>query len=390
MYLRHVRSTWYNRGCCVKGRQARCLFCAAQFNFKIDRSIFVKRRTYAAAAVIAAVLLSLTGCKEKEPELSRYDAQFLDLFDTVTSVVGYAEDKETFTAYAQELYDELKVYHELYDIYNDYDGIANIKTINDQAGIGPVKVDAKIIDMLEEAVKMNEVTNGCMNVAMGSVLSIWHDYRTDGINHPESAQLPPMDELQKAAAHMDISQVEIDREASTVYLPDSDMSLDVGAIAKGYATEMVCRKLEADGFKNGLVSVGGNVRAIGTKADGSKWRVGVQNPDLESSTQYLHALEIQDMSLVTSGSYQRYYTVDGVSYHHIINPDLLMPWNEYVSVSILCGDSGLADCLSTAVFNMNLEDGKNLVESLDGVEAMWIFPDGREEYSSNFESYIAD
>ncbi len=353
----------------------------------------MKRRISAAAIFLPAavlILLFMSACKKEEPakKLERHDAQFLSLFDTVTSIVGYTEDEESFKAYAQELYDELEIYHQLYDIYNDYEGIANIKTINDQAGIAPVQVDQRIIDLLKEAVEMNEKTKGRMNVAMGSVLSIWHEYRTEGIYDSEHAQLPPMEELRQAAEHTDISQVVIDEEASTVYLPDKDMSLDVGSVAKGYATEMACRKLEEDGLEFGLISVGGNVRAIGSRADGTLWKVGIQNPDLSSDTTYLHTVELKDMSLVTSGTYQRYYTVDGKTYHHIIHPDLLMPWDKYASVSILCRDSGMADCLSTAVFNMEFEDGKELIESMDNVEAMWIFQDGSEEYSSGFQAYM--
>ena len=342
-----------------------------------------------ALTVAGAVALTAAACSQK-PVLTRYDAQFLQLFDTVTSVVGYAKDKETFTAYAQELHDELEVYHQLYDIYKEYDGINNIKTMNDNAGIEPVVVDEKIIDMLELAKELDVKTNGYFNVAMGSVLSIWHGYRTMGIDDPETAELPPMEKLKAASEHMNIQDVVIDREASTVYLADPEMSLDVGAIAKGYATEMVCRKLEEDGLTNALVSVGGNVRAIGTKDDGSKWKLGIQNPDLSSETKYLHMIAVDDMSLVTSGVYQRYYTVDGVQYHHIVNPDTLMPWFEYDSVSILCKDSGIADALSTAVFNMTQEDGQALIESMDGVEAMWLYPDGSEKYSSGFQAYMEE
>lgn len=344
------------------------------------------------AALLAAGVLCMTaasGCTpKKEPELVRYDAQFLGLFDTVTSIVGYAEDKETFTAYARELHDELEIYHQLYDIYNDYDGMNNIKTVNDNAGIQPVKVDGRILDLLEEAVEMYDKTGGRVNVAMGSVLSLWHEYREEGINDPEHAKLPPMEELKAAAEHADIGKMKIDREASTVYLEDADMSLDVGAVGKGYAVEMVCRKLKEDGLERALVSVGGNVRGIGTKPGEEKWTVGIQNPDLSSSEKYLHRLAIADMSLVTSGTYQRYYTVDGEEYHHIIHPDLLMPWDEYASVSILCPDSGLADALSTAVFNMELDEGMTFVEGLEDVEAMWLKEDGTEYYSSGFEAYI--
>lgn len=355
-----------------------------------------KGRRIGALLLALFVAVSGSGCrKNTKPErqdgsLKRYDVQYLDLFDTVTSVVGYAESEEAFSAYTREFYEEMREYHRLYDIYEDYDGLNNLKTINDNAGIRPVKVDARIIGMLREAKEMYELTSGRMNVAMGSVLSIWHEYRTEGINSPGTAKLPPMEALEEAAKHTDIDKVEIDEEASTVYLSDRDMSLDVGSVAKGYATEMACRSLEQKGVTHALVSVGGNVRAIGDRADKSLWQVGIQNPDLGSTNPYLHRAGIKDMSLVTSGTYQRYYTVDGKNYHHIIHPDLLMPWDRYASVSIICKDSGMADCLSTAVFNMEPEEGERFIEGLKDVEAMWVYPDGREVYSSGFEAFITD
>lgn len=318
-------------------------------------------------------------------ELIRFSAQFLGVFDTVTSVIGYSADEETFSDYMQELQDELEIYHQLYDIYNDYDGINNIKTINDNAGIAPVVVDKRIIDMLEEAKSLYELTGGKMNVAMGSVLSIWHEYRQEGINDPLHSKLPPMDELEAAVVHTDIGQMIIDTEASTVYLEDPEMSLDVGSVAKGYAVEMVCRKLEEEGLTHTLVSVGGNIRAIGDKPEDTPWAVGIQNPDIHSDQEYLHRVQINNQSLVTSGVYQRYYTVGGKQYHHIIDPDTLMPRDEFKSVTILCEDSGMADCLSTAVFNMTLEEGQTFIESLDGVEAMWICSDDTEVYSSGMQ-----
>lgn len=336
---------------------------------------------------VCAASILLTGCGKAEPELFRYQGSFLGVFDTVTSVVGYTPDEETFAGYMEELQDVLEEYHRLYDIYNDYEGISNIKTINDHAGVKPVVVDEKIIDLLTESQEMYQESGGRINVAMGSVLSIWHDYREEGIDDPEQAALPSMEELQEASRHTDISRMKIDREASTVYLEDPEMSLDVGAVAKGYATEMACRMLEEQGLTSALVNVGGNTRAIGTKPDGSKWQVGVQNPDLDSEEAYLHVMELDNQSLVNSGTYQRYYTVDGKQYHHIIHPELLMPWDRYTAVAILCEDSGRADALSTAVFNMEPEEGLAFVESQEDVEAMWVYPDGTEDYSSGFLEY---
>ncbi|MDF2590052.1 MAG: ApbE family lipoprotein [Anaerocolumna sp.] len=336
------------------------------------------------------LLVNLTACKKAEKEI-RYDSTFLELFDTVTEVVGYAKDKEEFTKFSQTVYDELKTYHELYDIYNTYDGINNIKTINDNAGIQPVKVDQKIIDLIKFAEDAYELTDGQINIAFGAVLEVWHKYRSNGIEDPRKAQLPPMELLQEKSEHTDINKIIIDEVNSTVYLEDPEMSLDVGAIAKGYATEMVAQYLIKNGCKNTMLSVGGNVRTIGTKSKSENnvpWNVGIQNPDMESDQKNLYILELDDRSLVTSGDYQRYYVVDGKKYHHIIDLETLMPSDYFTAVSIVTTHSGLADALSTAIFNMPYEEGLALIESMDDTEALWVFKDGQMKYSSHFEDYI--
>lgn len=348
----------------------------------------MRRRLMAGMLLLALALCALAGCAGNEVELTRYQAQFLTLFDTATTIIGYAEDEESFTQTAQYLHDELEEYHQLYDIYNSYEGVTNIKSINDAAGVAPVQVDERILDLLEMSLELYQQTGGKVNVAMGSVLSIWHDYREAGINDPENARLPDQAELEQAAQHTDLSQVVIDREAGTVYLPDPEMSLDVGAVAKGYAVEQVCQGAEEEGYDHLLVSVGGNVRAIGERADGTDWQVGIQNPDTDSDQALWCTVDISGpMAVVTSGVYQRYYTVDGQRYHHIINPDTLFPGENFQAVSILSEDSGLADALSTAVFNLSAQEGLAFIESLDGVEALWILSDGSEQTSSGFDQY---
>jgi thiamine biosynthesis lipoprotein len=338
------------------------------------------------------LVFNLNACgKIKE---KRFDASFLDLFDTVTMIVGYAEDKDEFTKYAQMIHDNLKEYHELYDIYHNYNGINNIKTINDNAGISPVKVDQKIIDLLKISKKAYNLTDGKINVAFGAVLAVWHKYRTEGLDDPDNAKLPPMKVLKEKAGHTDINNVIINEAESTVYLKDPEMSLDVGAIAKGYATEMVSRYAKEHGFTNGMLSVGGNVKTIGSKLNEANkeeaWNVGIQNPDLESKNTNLYILGLKDYSLVTSGVYERYYTVNGKQYHHIIDPNTLMPAGNFLSVSIVCKDSGMADALSTSVFNMSYQDGSELIESLKDTEALWVFQDGSMKYSTGFQKFIKE
>lgn len=337
--------------------------------------------------IITALIVNLTACSA--PKKTRYEAEFLELFDTVTKIVAYTNNKEEFSAYAQMIYDNLKEYHELYDIYHTYEGINNIKTINDNAGIKPVKVDQRIIDLLLFAKASDQLTDGNVNVAFGAVLEVWHQYRTEGIDDPDNAKVPSMDILKEKSKHTDIDKMIINETDSTVYLEDPEMSLDVGAVAKGYATEMVSNITIENGYLNGMISVGGNVRTIGTKGEEElAWNVGIQNPDLENENSNLYILNLKDMSLVTSGDYERYYTVDGVQYHHIIDPETLMPSVYFAAVTIICKDSGTADALSTSVFNMPYEEGLKLIESLPNTEALWVFKNGDMKYSTSFEEYI--
>ncbi len=319
----------------------------------------------------------------------KFSAYYFDYFDTVTTITGYEKTKYDFDTVCTEIENLLKEYHQLYDIYTVYDGINNIATVNGTVDgeHKEVEVDRKIIDLLLFAKKMYSETDGKVNVAMGSVLSIWHRYREDGIENPLNSKLPPMDKLQAAAEHINIDDVIINEEKNTVYLADSQMTLDVGAVAKGYAVEKIASLLEENGISGYIVNVGGNVRTVGLKGDGEPWTVGIENPDLDNGDDYIAYLHLQGEAVVTSGVYQRYYTVDGKNYHHIINPETLMPDENFKSVSIVCKDSGVGDALSTAVFTMSFEQGFDLIESLDGVEALWVLGDGEVKYSTGFEKY---
>ena len=347
--------------------------------------------------IIISLLLSLLivtgvtlGIHFSNREKVSYNLKTYGYFDTLTTIVGYEYNVKDFEKNAEEALRLLGEYHKLFDIYNEYEGIANLYTINSIVdGVHPqVTVDQRIIDMLLYAKEIYAKTNGKMNIAMGSVLSIWHDYRKEGETNPIKAQLPPMEMLESAAQHTDIDKLIIDDEKNTVWLSDPDMKLDVGAIGKGYAVEMVARMLESKGKTDYVLNVGGNIRSIGLKATGEKWRTGIENPNLDDEDNpYIAYLNIAGQAVVTSGTYQRYYWVGGEKYHHIIDEKTLMPAKGYLSVSIICNNSALADGLSTALFCMSLEEGKALIESLEDVEALWVLEDETRVYSSGFSKY---
>lgn len=346
----------------------------------------MKRRRVAIFVLLALVLTTFCACK---PKLQKFSTYSFDYFDTATTIVGYASSQEEFDAVSDEILRELGECHKLFTIYNRYEGLENLYAVNElvDGAHRVVKVDKRMIEMLKCAKEMYDKTDGLVNVAMGSVLSIWHDYREAGREEPWAAELPPMDKLRAAAEHTNIDDLVIDEEAGTVFLADPKMRLDVGAIAKGYAVEMAAQMLEEQGITGYVINVGGNVRTVGEKGDGEPWTAGIDNPSGDADNPYFALVSLTGESLVTSGSYQRYYLVDGKSYHHIIHPETLMPSEGFVSVSVLTKSSADGDALSTALFCMTAEEGLALVESLPDTEALWILSDGTRIESSGFAAH---
>ena len=322
---------------------------------------------------ISGAMLSLSSCQEKKEYPTRGKTLSYVYFNTVSTITVHGEiSDEDFNSYVKEAEATLSYYHKLFDIYYDYSGVTNLRTVNQKAGKEPVKVDDELLTFLEYCKELFTLTDGKTNVMMGAVLSIWHNYRSDGIYDPRSATIPTDEELDEAAKHISIDSLVIDREAGTVYITDPTASIDVGAIGKGYATERIYEKLKAMGADHVALNIGGNIRTIGVRADGEKWQTGLTNPD-KTSSDFAARFQFGDTACVTSGNYERYYLVDGVKYHHIIDPDTLMPSTYFASVTIITEDSALADALSTALFCMSYSEGLELIEQLDkGVEVIWI------------------
>ncbi|MBE6900334.1 MAG: FAD:protein FMN transferase [Ruminococcaceae bacterium] len=350
-------------------------------------------------SLLLAVLmvLGISGCAQTgeetpgnpdEPQKQKFTKSFIDYFDTASTIVGYDYSQEEFDEKIAVIEEQLLHFHQLYDIYNHYDGVTNIYDLNKEAGSAPVEVDEDIILLFEFCREMYDLTEGKTNYAMGSVLKIWHNYREEGNSDYLNAKVPPMEELSEAAKHCNIDNVIIDKENSTVFFADPMLKVDVGAIGKGYATERIAKILEEMGVDNYTLNIGGNIRTIGTKGDGTGWIAGIQNPDLTSEQTFILRVNFSDLALVTSGSYQRYYYVGETKYHHIIDPETLFPKDDFAAVSILTPDSGLADAVSTACFNLTLEEGMALIESIENTEAMWVEPDGTVHFSSGFEAFI--
>lgn len=368
----------------------------------------MKRNHALLAACLCAALFVLSACSAALPSApsaspeptaspaptadasaySKYSIAYFDTFDTVITFSGYARTQEEFDAAAALLHERYLELHRLFDNYTPYEGVNNVYVLNQRAASEPVAVDPQLFDLLTLCKEQQPALHGQVNIALGSVLEIWHTYREAGLNDPENAQLPPMDALLEANSHTNFDDVVLDAQSMTVAYADPALKLDLGAVAKGYATELVAQELIASGFTSFVISAGGNIRTGSAPMDGrTAWGVGIQNPDLSSADELSEVLYLSNLSVVTSGNYQRYYVVDGKIYHHLIDPDTLMPSDYFPSVTIITEDSGLADLISTALFLMPYEEGRAFVDSLEDVEALWIFEDGSMEMTEGLQKY---
>lgn len=353
------------------------------------------KRLFAFLLSLLLLLPLLAGCAKTE-EKQRFIAYEYRYFDTVTQIVGYASSQEEFDAVCHKILTLLEQYHKAFDIYYSYTSVSEgepltgLRDVNRRKNAveGTMPVSDTVFSLLEFSLAMYEQTEGRTNVAMGSVLRLWHDCREEAADDPASARLPDEAALLAAGAHTDIRSVILNRAEGTVTITDDQLTLDVGAVAKGYAAERIAEALEAEGIEGYLLNLGGNVRTVGARPNGESWTVGVENPDPTAEEAYVAYLNLSDGAVVISGSYQRYYEVDGVRYHHIIDPDTLRPENRYLSVAVIADDSGVGDAFSTALFNLELSDGLALVERTEGIEAMWVLPDGSTCQSSGFAAYV--
>lgn len=357
------------------------------------------------------MMIVLSGCQKKFQYMSR---RFTGPFDTVTTYMSYVLSEDDFEKQCALIEKDLNYYDQLFDKYNSYDGVNNVKTINEKAGKEAVVVDQPLIDLLEISIERNKTISNKVNIAFGSVIDVWHDYRKKAESQNGVGEVPTDAELKKANSYTSIESIKIDKEKKTVYIDDAFVSLDVGATAKGYAIELIKQDLIDMGVEDFLLSGGGNVASHGKrkiKKEGDfyldecqeQFCLGIESPkdgnfshsEDDANAENEAILVVQGESIVTSGDYQRFYKdIHGVRYHHLIDPDTLYPAVHFRSVSIITEDSGLADFLSSAVFLMSYEDGLKLINSLDGVEAIWLLDDGKIRLSSglkdNEKLYVID
>lgn len=334
--------------------------------------------------LILVGLMMLAGCTKKE-EYHRYQAETSTSgFDTTITLMAYTTSESEFNRYFERMKELYGEYHVIFDNFNNYEGINNLKSVNDMASIEPVKVDQRLIDVLMIARDHYEKGQHKFDPSMGAVLKIWHEYREAGLIHNfnnEFGEVPSLEILQAAKECTGWDLIQIDDEDNTIYLTEACASIDLGAIAKGYATQEIMNILAQEGLSHFSINAGGNVKVYDLKPDGSSWNIAVGEPSLIVLDQYVDVLRIdKELSIVASGDYQRYYIGENnVHYHHLIDPDSLFPPQDtFRKVTLVMQDSTLADMYSTVLFLLSYEEGlewinqHNLQDPQNHVEAHWV------------------
>lgn len=362
-------------------------------------------KKYKVISIVMAILLMLSlfiGCNTKnEPRVKdyqKYTRTFFGAFDTVISVVLYDTDEDHANEGLDYVETRMNELHDIFTRYNKVEGLNNLWEINKNGHIEPVVVPDELFDLLSDSKKWYKEYSDRTDISMGELISIWHKYQdinndSEELKKLKSDQLlPSLEELEQSTESIGIDNIVLDSTNKSVFITNPDTIVDVGAIAKGYAVEITSEEMKKMGYQNFIISGGGDVEAVGRPMEEgrNKWGIGVQNPDIldeePSANNIVDLLFVNDYSIVTSGDYQRFFEVDGKRYHHIIDKDTMGPVDYYRSITVAHPDAGFADFLATTIYVLEFEEGKALIDSIDGAEAMWIFPDGRVEYTDGMSA----
>lgn len=324
---------------------------------------------------LAAVGLSLcllltafaffTGCGKQ----GTYTTSFLDTFDTVLTVTVGADTREQATEWTTALHRIARDLHDQFSIYDGFSTINNLKTVNNRAGQEePVKVSREIAELLTVGKDMYVLSDGAVNICLGNLLLEWQRAK-------ESNRVPAKELVEiYLREQSSIDSLTVDLADSTVRITRANTAIDVGAIAKGYVLEKMRSYAEEQGITSLLVNFGGQVMAIGRHPDGDPWTVAIRDPRDGSE---LTVIEVEDAIVATSADDQRAYTLDGMSYHHIIDPATGFPARLHRSVTVILPleHTTYSDGFSTALFIMNREDGQSLISAYGG-SALWLTAEG--------------
>lgn len=334
---------------------------------KKNQLIYLKKGSF----ILFLIVFALAGCQSKAGEGKQISKSYNintnmreyqkteELLGTVITCKVYGENGDKGLEKAFERAGEIEA------AMSARQEDSELSKINKEAAEHPVIISDDLYQVIEKALYYAEKTEGAFDPTIGRLIDLW------GIG-TEKERVPSKSEIAALRDRKNYKNVILDKETKTIFYKNKDIKLDLGAIAKGYAGDEMKRILKEEfHINNGILSLGGNIVTIGNKPDEGKWKVGIINP-LDTSKVY-GTLESGEMTIVTSGNYERYFIKDGVRYHHIINPKTGYPAEEGVVSATIYGDCSMdADALSTASYIMGKDKAIELLEGLEGFQGIFI------------------
>ncbi len=294
---------------------------------------------------------------------------------TLVFLTAVAPDEQIAHRAVQEGFAEI---HRLETILSTWIPDSELSRVNASAGQMAIEVGPETLEILTQSLKMDRLTQGRFNIAIGPAVEAW--------NVSREGRIPSSKELDAARLLINLGNLQIDQELHTVYLRVSGMRVDIGGIGKGYAADLAAEVMRDAGATGGVVAISGDIKTFGRLPEGDRFMFGIQHPRKEGAL--LGQLELEDEAVSTAGDYQRYFMKDGVRYHHILDPQTLQPARLSQSVTVVAKEGVLADGLDTGIFVMGPEKGMALLESLDGVEGVIVGQTGEVFISSGLKGRL--
>ena len=324
--------------------------------------------------LIAFLTLNLCGCSATG-NTSAYTKSGL-YFDTAVSVQIYTSDSDEAETILDECMNICDHYQSLFDSKIITSDISNINS----SDCTPVNVDPDTVSLLSDAMKYCSLTNGLFDITVKPVSDLW-DF------HEGSEHIPSDDEIRSALRFVDWKNVSVDPANNTVTILKPGTSIDIGAVAKGFIADKITSYLHSQSITGAIVNMGGDMRLIGSKPDGSSFNIGINDPFDKGAVSL--ALSLSDISVATSGTYERCFEKNGIKYHHILDTETGKPCKtDLESVTVITENAIDSDCLCTVCILMGSSEATELIENIPGTEAVFILDDGSVVTASGADDFI--
>lgn len=279
-----------------------------------------------------------------------------------------------------EIFSELELIHK--KMSSEIPG-NDVDNINQKAGKEWVTVSEQTFSVIEEGLRIAELTDGALDISLGPIIKLWNI----GKDHEK---LPSPGEIKKQLEFVNYRNIALDKGFFRVRLIKEGMKIDLGGIAKGYAADRVAAIIRNQGIKSALINLGGNIYVVGNHPKKRKWKIGILHPRPDNASTIIAFIDAADKTLVTSGDYERFFISDDKRYHHLIDPVTGYPSrNSLVSVTVIGPSSMTADGLTTGSFVLGLKKGRALLESLPGYEGVFVTRDKEIYITSGLKDIIS-